>query len=181
MGTRLAAWLAWSVCAISLVLTSLGFLFLALNRSHPGAPAFEFAFRSVVIVASCSSVGLVIASRRPAHTIGWLFGALGFLSGLHLFSGEYAVYALVVEGGSPPPGGTVAAWITCWLWVPINALLAFVALLFPDGKLPSSRWRPLAWLNGFMAVAGSLAAAFLPGPTPWIHAVDNPFGAEGLM
>ena len=179
MGTRAAAWLAWSVCALSLILISLGLLFLVLNRSHPVAPAFEFAFRSVVIMASCSSVGVLLASRRPAHPIGWLFGALGLLSGVHLFSGEYAVYALVVEGGSIP-GGRVAAWITCWLWVPINALLAFVALLFPDGKLPSPRWRPVAWLNGAMAVAGSLAAAFLPGPTPWIGAVDNPFGAQGL-
>jgi hypothetical protein len=86
----------------------------------------------------------------------------------------------VVEGGSMP-GGRVAAWVTCWLWVPINALLAFVALLFPDGKLSSPRWWPVAWLNGAMAVVGSLAAAFLPGPTPWIHAVDNPFGAGGLV
>jgi hypothetical protein len=179
MGTRAAAWLAWSVCALSLILISLGLLFLVLNRSHPVAPAFEFAFRATVITASCSSVGVLIATRRPAHPIGWLFGVVGLLSGVHLFSGEYAVYALVVEGGSMP-GGRVAAWITCWLWVPINALLAFVALLFPDGKLPSPRWRPLAWLNGAMAVAGASAAAFLPGPTPWIGAVDNPFGAEGL-
>jgi hypothetical protein len=53
-------------------------------------------------------------------------------------------------------------------------------LLFPDGKLPSPRWRPFGWLNGVMAVAGSLAAVFLPGPSPWIAAIDNPFGAEGL-
>jgi hypothetical protein len=179
IGTRAAAWLAWFVCAFSLVLTALGLVFLALNRSHPGVPVFEFAFRATVITASCSSVGVVIASRRPAHPIGWLFGALGLLSGVHLFAGEYAVYALVVEGGAPP-GGRVSAWITCWLWVPINALLVFVALLFPDGKLPSPRWRPVAWLNGSMAVAGASAATFLPGPTPWIGAVDNPFGAQGL-
>ena len=74
----------------------------------------------------------------------------------------------------------MSAWITCWLWVPINALLAFVALLFPDGKLPSTRWRAIGWLNGVMAVAGSVAAAFLPGPTPWIVAIDNPFGVEAL-
>src|SRR5215218_2399258 len=180
MSTRAAAWLAWSVCAFSLVLTALGLVFLALNRAHPGVPVFEFAFRSTVITASCSTVGVLIASRRPAHPIGWLFGAVGLLSGMHLFCGEYAIYALVVEGGSPP-GGRVSAWITCWLWVPINALLAFVALLFPDGRLPSLRWRPVAWLNGAMAVVGSLAAAFLPGPTPWIGAIDNPFGAGGLM
>ena len=179
MSPRTAIWLAWSVCALSLALTALGLLLLALNRSHPGVPVFEFGFRSTVIVASCSTVGVVIASRRPAHPIGWLFSALGLLGGVHLFCGEYAIYALVVERGSLPGGG-VAAWIIGWLWVPLNALLAFVALLFPDGKLPSPRWRPLGWLNGAMAVAGSFAAAFLPGPGPWIAAIDNPFGVEGL-
>jgi hypothetical protein len=53
MSTRAAAWLAWSVCAFSLVLTALGLVFLALNRSHPGVPVFEFAFRATVITASC--------------------------------------------------------------------------------------------------------------------------------
>jgi hypothetical protein len=168
------------VCALSLVLTALGLLFLALNRSHSGAPVFEFAFRSVVIVASCSTVGVLIASRRSAHPIGWFFGAAGLLSGVHLFCGEYAIYALVVERGALPGGG-VAAWFICWLWVPVNALLAFVALLFPDGRLPSPRWRVFGWLNGVMAVAGSLAAAFLPGPIPWLPAIDNPFGVEGLQ
>jgi hypothetical protein len=177
--TRASVWLAFAVCTLSLVLTALGLLLLALNRSHPGTPVFEFAFRSMVIVASCSSVGVLIASRRPAHPIGWLFSAVGLLSGVHLFCGEYALYALVVERGALP-GGRVSAWIVCWLWVPINALLAFVALLFPDGRLPSRRWRVFGWLNGVMAVVGSLAAAFLPGPIPWLPAIDNPFGIEGL-
>ena len=56
-----------------------------------------------------------------------------------------------------------------------------MALLFPDGGLPSPRWRAIAWANGIMAIAGSLAAAFLPGPSPWITAIDNPFGLEGLQ
>jgi hypothetical protein len=176
---RASVWLAWSVCVLSLVLTALGLLFLALNRSHPGTPVFEFAFRSTVIVASCSSVGVLIASRRPAHPIGWLFSAVGLLSGMHLFYGEYAIYALVVERGSLP-GGRVSTWTIGWLWVPINALLAFVALLFPDGRLPSPRWRVVGWLNGVMAVVGSFVAASLPGPSPWLPAIDNPFGVEGL-
>ena len=114
MSTRASAWLAWSVCALSLVLTALGFMFLVLNRYHPGVPAFEFAFQSTVIVASCSSVGVLIASRRPAHPIGWLFSAVGLVGGVHLFCGEYAIYALVVERGSLP-GGSVSAWIVGWL------------------------------------------------------------------
>jgi hypothetical protein len=168
------------VGAISLVLTALGLVFLELNRSHPGVPVFEFAFRATVITASCSTVGVLIASRRPTHPIGWLFGAVGLLSGLHLFCGEYAIYALVVERGTLP-GGRVAAWITCWLWVPINALLAFVALLFPDGSPPSARWRVIGWINGVVVVAGTIAAALLPGPSPWLPAIDNPFGVEGLQ
>jgi hypothetical protein len=167
------------VCALSLVLTALGLVFLVLNRSHPGVPVFEFAFRATVITASCSSVGVLIASRRPAHPIGWLFGAVGLLSGMHLFCGEYAIYALGVERGALP-GGRVAAWITVWIWVPVNALLAFVALLFPDGRPPSPRWRVLGRLNGVVAVAGSFVAALLPGPSPWLPAIDNPFGVEGL-
>lgn len=131
------------MCALSLILTALGLLFLTLNRSHPGALVFEFAFRSVMIVASCSTVGVLIASRRPVHPIGWLFGAIGLLSGLHLFCGEYVIYALEAERGALT-GGRVSTWTVGWLWVPLNALLAFVALLFPGGRLPSPRWRPIA-------------------------------------
>jgi hypothetical protein len=180
MSRSVAVWLAWSVFALSLVLTALGLLFLALNRSHPGGPTYEFAFQGTVMVAACSSVGVLIASRRPAHPIGWLFSALGLSSGVQLFCGEYAIYALAVERGALLPGGQVSVWITCWMWVPTNVLVGFVALLFPNGKLPSPRWRAIGWLNGFMAVAGSLAAAFLPGPSPFIAAIDNPFGVEGL-
>jgi len=108
------------------------------------------------------------------------FGAVGLLSGLHLFCGEYAIYALAVERGSLA-GGRASAWTVGWLWVPINALLAYVALLFPNGKLPTPRWRLIGWANGVMAVAGSIAAALLPGPSPWIAGIDNPFGVEGLQ
>ncbi len=86
MSRRTSVWLAWSVCALSLVFAALGLLFLTLNRSHPGAPAFEFALQNMVMVAACSSVGVLIASRRPAHSIGWLFSALGLSSGVHLFA-----------------------------------------------------------------------------------------------
>jgi hypothetical protein len=171
--------LAWSVCALSLVLAALGLLFLALNRSHPGGPTYELALQYTVMVVAWSAVGVLIASRRPAHPIGWLFSALGLSSGVQLFCGEYAIYALVVERGALP-GGQVSVWITCWLWVQTNVLVGFMTLLFPDGKLPSPRWRAIVWLNGVMAVAGSFTAAFLPGPSPFIEAIDNPFGVEGL-
>jgi hypothetical protein len=94
-------------------------LFLALNRTHPSVPVFDFAFQSMVIVASCLTVGDLMAYRRPAHPMGWLFDALGLVGGAYLFCGKYAIYALVVEGGSLP-GGRVSAWFIGWLWVPLN-------------------------------------------------------------
>ena len=74
----------------------------------------------------------------------------------------------------------MSAWIIGWLWVPLNQLAVLVVLLFSYGKLPSPRWRPFGWLNGVMAVADGFTAAFLPGPSPWIAAIGNPFGIEGL-
>jgi len=179
MSRSVAVLLAWSVCALSLVLAALGLLFLALNRSHPGGPTYELALQDTLMVVAWSAVGVLIASRRPAHPIGWLFSALGLSSGVQLLCGEYAIYALVVERGALP-GSQVSVWITCWLWVPTNVLVGFMTLLFPDGRLPSPRWRAIVWLNGIMAVAGSFTAAFLPGQSPFIEAIDNPFGLEGL-
>jgi hypothetical protein len=75
MNPRAAIRLAWCACALSLTLSTVGLVLLGLNRSYPDAPVFEFWFRSAVIVAGCSTVGVVIASRRPAHPIGWIFCA----------------------------------------------------------------------------------------------------------
>lgn len=58
--SRASAWLPWSVFALSLIFTALGFVLLALNRYHLGAPDFDFAFRSTVIVVSCSTVGVFL-------------------------------------------------------------------------------------------------------------------------
>jgi hypothetical protein len=84
MSPHSSAWLAWSVCAISLALSAPGLLFLALDRAHPGVPVFDFAFHSIVIVASCSTVGVLIASCRPVHPMGWLFNPLGAVRGASL-------------------------------------------------------------------------------------------------
>src|ERR671912_2843905 len=113
MSRSVAVLLAWSVYALSLVLCALGLLFLALNRSHPGTPTYELAFQGTVMVVAWSAVGVLIASRRPAHPIGTRFTALGLLSGVQLFCGEYAIYAVVERGALL--GGQVSVWITCWL------------------------------------------------------------------
>jgi hypothetical protein len=65
--------------------------------------------------------------------------------------------------------------------MPANAVLVFVALLFPDGRLPSRRWLPFAWLNVTVAMVGTVAVAFLAGPIPALDPIGNPLGLDGAQ
>jgi len=125
------------------------------------------------------AIGLFLASRRPEHPIGWLFCAAGLVVGLDHFCGEYAIYALLAHPGSLP-AGQAAAWVSSWVWVPFAALIGFLVLLFPDGRLPSGRWRPFAWLVGVAAIVGVAVEALLPVPICEVCPIENPFGIEGL-
>jgi signal transduction histidine kinase len=89
-------------------------------------------------------VGFVLASRRPANRIGWLFLTAGVVLAVDAFGTQYALRALVAAPGSLPAGRAVA-WFANWLWVFSVAVLTFLFLLFPTGHLRSRRWRPAAW------------------------------------
>ncbi len=179
ISSRAAAWLAWSLCALSLALTALSFLLLATNHSYPGVRVSNLLLPETVLVVSFSPLGVLIAARRPENPVGWLFCGIGLLGGLDLFCGVYAAYGLLVEHVSLP-GGVVAAWIDSWIWIPVVALLAFGTLLFPNGRLPSPRWRPFAWFVGVAAVGGIVAVALLPGPVSELGPIENPLGLESL-
>jgi hypothetical protein len=175
-----AAWLSWCMCAVSLVLAAAGLLLLVLSRqAGPDVPVFAQWAEDAVIAVGFSTLGAVVAPRfPPKNPIGWLFCALGLVGAVLLFCGEYAAYSLVARPGSLP-GGEEAAWVVCWLWVVHSGLFAFLGLLFPDGRLPSPRWRPFAWLVGAAVVAGSVAAACSPGPIDSLAPIRNPLGVEG--
>jgi len=132
---------------------------------------------AVVPVMTFSTMGAIIASRRPHNLIGWIFCALGFLGGVRLLSSEYAAYSLVTKSGLLP-GGEVLAWLACWLWVPDIGLYVCLALLFPDGRLPSASWRPFAWFIAVLVTTGTVAVALSPGPIRGLELIDNPFGLE---
>jgi hypothetical protein len=178
MSRRTAAWLAWLMCLLALALTTLSLLLLALNLSYPGVHIFDYWLESTVAAAGFSTVGSVIISRRPNNIIGWLLNAAGFLLGLNHFSCEYAIYTSLAQPGSLP-GGEAAAWLAYWIFVPPSALLVFMFLLFPTGRLASSRWR---WFAGFSVIAASIGVvsmAFSSGVT-YLGPVPNPLGIENL-
>jgi hypothetical protein len=178
MSTYTAALLAWSACVVSLALTALSFMFLALNLSHPDVPIYPYWAEGTLLALGYSTVGAVVASRRSQNPIGWILCAIGLLWGVDHFNSEYAIYTLLAAPGTLP-GGEVAAWLTTLPWVPGLGLFVFVALLFPNGRLLSSRWRPFAWLSVLLTAVGTIMSAFSSGPILGLN-VPNPLGVEGL-
>ena len=173
MSTRAAAWLAWSLGILCVALLAFTLLLFAFNRSHPDVDVYGPWVQETVVAVTFPAPGLLILARRPQHPIGWLFCGAGLVAGLDHFCGEYAIYAQQVQANSLP-GGEISAWIVSWLWVPFNALLVYVALLFPDGRPPSKRWRPVAWLVGIAVVVGVTVAALLPVPVCNVCSIENP-------
>jgi hypothetical protein len=175
MGYRAAA---WSACLLSVVLTVLALLLLLLNRSHPGLHVFDYGMLLTVVTVAASPVGAIIASRRPENPIGWILCALGLNAAVEHAASQYAIYVLLANRGSLP-GGEASAWLSSWFWVPGIGLLVFLLLLFPNGRLPSARWRWYAWFCVVALAVGTISAAFLPGPIEWLGPIRNPLGVEG--
>jgi hypothetical protein len=176
-----ATWLAWYMCAVSLVLAALGLFLLVLSRvALPGTPVFEQWAEDALVAVGFSTLGAIVAPRFPAkNPIGWLFCAIGLVGAMLLFCGEYAAYSLQAHPGSLP-GGEEMAWIASWLWVVHIGLFVFLALLFPDGRPPTTRWRPFGWLVAAVVVVGAVAAAYSPGPIRGLGSLRNPLGIEGV-
>ena len=125
-------------------------------------------------------VGALVASRRPRNPIGWILLADGLLWMLLAVTDSYNLYGIARPGSVPFPA-TVGALGNTWLWVPTVGLLGiYLILLFPDGRLPSRRWRALAWLSSAVIVLLSVTEGFAPGPLENQGGVRNPFGIEAF-
>ena len=133
-----------------------------------------------VILLAFATVGALIASLRPENRIGWLFCLTTLLWALGDFLLEYATYALITVPGSLPAGallGTVGDWLR---GLGFFLTLTFLLLLFPNGRLPSPRWRVLAWLILCLLAVYSVTTLLSPYPyvnvNPQLAGVRNPLG-----
>jgi hypothetical protein len=177
MSGRTTASLAWSACALSLALTALTVLLIVLLL-RSDTPIYYYWLETSMVAVGYSTVGAIVASRLPKSPIGWLFCAIGLIFGVSHFSAEYAAYALL-EPTRSLLAGEVLAWLTSWVWVFGLGLIVFLDLLFPNGRLPSARWR---WFARFTAIA-LLPAAILAALSPGLitsSTLINPLGIEGL-
>jgi hypothetical protein len=124
-------------------------------------------------------VGVLIASRRPNNPIGWICLAVGLLWMLAIMSGSYAMYGLQVASPGTVPFPAAIGSLGEELAPATGGLIGtYLLLLFPDGRLPSRRWRPLAWLSGAVIVSMIVGGVLTPERLQDLGRVRNPFGLE---
>lgn len=141
MSGRAAGWSAWGLWALTVLAVATGLLLASLNEPSSARNTTVVA----LVILAFSSVGALVASRRPDNPIGWLFLAGASCWMLGELALEYAVYALTTAPGALP-AGALAGWFGGWArgvgWL---IIVLFSLLLFPTGRLPSPRWRPVLW------------------------------------
>jgi signal transduction histidine kinase len=168
--------LPWALFGLLLGLLAVTLLFTALNDSFEA-----FVYIAIVMMIGYGTVGAVLASRGGGGVLGWLMLliALGFVA--TAISDELVTYRYVTNPTSELPLGSIAAWLTNWLFVVVFTPLILIPLLFPTGRVlsPSWRWVPRAVVG--VAALGSLATMLRPGFVETEDArVLNPTGIEGL-
>ena len=181
---RTATWLAWSLVTLSVVLLAGGFSLARMtisivedlpndSEADPGSAIFTLA-----TVLTFSVVGAIIASRQPRNAIGWIFCGIGLVVGLNSLTGGYAEYRLAGDSTRGRFGET-AAWFSSWSWTLwVYVPTTFLLLLFPDGRLPSPRWRPVGWCAALGVISFVAGSALGPGPLEDFPRITNPYGVD---
>jgi hypothetical protein len=184
MSVRVASWLAWSLAGLCLIMAvaTIVLSFLAQSAYSTGNWDAESGVGDSLIFVSFLAfpvVGALLASKRSRNPIGWICLISGLFWMLIIVSEAYSTYGLTVPDSVPFPV-TINALLYAWLWVPTVGLIGiYLILLFPDGKLPSRRWRPFAWFAGLVIVLESVIVFLTPGTLDGLGGARNPFGLDG--
>jgi hypothetical protein len=176
MSERGAARLALVLTAVSTALLVVAGVLWMFNRDLGLIGLSPHLF----VVPGFAVVGLVLALRRPSHAIGWLFIAMGLVAAVAAFAFEYAAYTYVTAPGSLPAASWLA-WVAYWTWLLNVPALAALLLLFPDGRLPSPRWRVVPWLLGLSFGGVTIWTILQPGTIDLVVLkTTNPAGVAVL-
>lgn len=170
-----AAWRAWALLLVIAAFYALGFVFGSVQGSQDVLDAYLFPLMTFAFPA----VGALIASRHPGNPVGWIMLGIGVAAGL---DGVFATY-LALAGGAAAPGRPLIAVIQGWGWVPVIIPPGtFLLLLFPDGHLPSPRWRIVAWMAAAAMILPSLPILLTPGSLAddGYPGLTNPLGIPAL-
>jgi hypothetical protein len=148
---------AWALTGSALVVLAAALLLLGLNASQPdasrlGTGRIGFYILLSVGALAYAGVGGLIARRVPGNAIGWLLSLAGLTVTVAMLSEQYAVYGLATNPGAVP--AAKVAGVLSGIAVELTViLLSVLVLLFPDGRLPSPRWRPVLWAVAVVTAA----------------------------
>jgi signal transduction histidine kinase len=162
---RRAAVLAWGAATLAYLISGLAIALAITNGPAMRNVDLAGAFVQAVVPAlAIAVVGGLIASRRPRNPIGWLLLSGALATALQGLASQYVVHSLVIDRGSLP----AVEWVA-WLGSTFGGLVypgivALILLLFPDGHLPSPRWRLIVWLDIALAAANTAIGFFDPAP-----------------
>ena len=163
----MSRWLAWGLW-LAIVGSFVGVVVTGAAAEDGEGSAIAYT----VFVGMFATVGALVASRRPRNPIGWILLAGG---------AAYTIGGLTVtqtEGEGKAP--VLVHWLSTWVWMAgIGPIATFGLLLFPDGRLPSPRWRAFAWFAAATILATAAVIAFAPGPFE-SSTVENPLGFDAL-
>lgn len=161
--------IAWGLAGASAALAAVALALAYVDRSaQPERSLLTLAGVSQLLVAvGAAVIGALIASRHPGNRVGWLALAGGLTLLLSECCEGYGVRALISAPGSLPAGHLVMwlYWVTGFLpWT----ILGITLLLFPDGRLPGPRWRPVAWFLAVIFAWGDIQA-IVGASLAWSH------------
>src|SRR5215211_5777891 len=182
MSIRATSWLAWSLAAFCVVLflAAVALQISTLPVRSPsswGTGGISTPLWAILPFLPFPIVGALIASRRPGNPIGWICLVAGIAWMLGMVSGSYALYGLRMARLGPLPGsGGLAGRVPT---TDGRTARDLPNPPVPDGRLPSSRWRPVVWLCGAVIATNIVAGFLVPRPLSELRNVRNPFGLEG--
>ena len=150
---------------------------LGLQSEHPAEDVVLFVGFSLF-----AAVGALLVAKRPDNPIGWIMSADALIVGIFPACESYAAYVMSTSG-RPDALAVFGVWANSWYWYLLLALtFIYLPLFFPDGRLPSRRWLPVAVVPAIgvagIAILGALTET-LRGQT-FDYRIDNPIGIEGL-
>jgi hypothetical protein len=160
---RAVPWLGWSAWLLAAASLTLVFVLFVVGDDELSATDRVTWFLVSLPSLAFVTVGAVVVSRRPGNVIGWLCYGIGLTQILAGFGGSSA-RSILADGPDLGPGWLVLYELGELCWELSWALLAVLLLLFPTGRLPSRRWRPVAWAAGAVLVLAAFSGPFLPGP-----------------
>jgi hypothetical protein len=140
---------SWSLAGLTALVLATALTLLSLDARWIDAGKLGFEAVLAVAVVLYAGTGHLLMVRRPGNAIGLLLALVGLLLALEMLTEQYPLYGLVTAPGSLPAARLVG-WFSVLVAVLAVFLLLFLVLLFPDGRLPSRRWRPVR--TGFLVV-----------------------------